>query len=215
MKDETPMPRWAETFAAVLLATAGLTTAWASYQASLWGGEQVSNYGLAGGLLTKASQLDIVAGQSAGIDTALFVAWAEAALQGQEARREFLERRFSPTFRVAFEDWRAQFPENLAGYRIPTREVTRINVPRVVYPEATEAAALRAQANAIFAEGEAANRHSDRFVAVTVLLSTVLFLAGIAQLLDRTRPRLALLGLSAVILIASLVWLVQIPSAAL
>jgi hypothetical protein len=209
-----PMPRWAETLAAVLLSIAGLTTAWASYQASLWGGEQVSHYGVAGGLLTNASQYDILAGQAAGIDTALFVAWTDAALRGDEARREFIERRFSPTFAAAFAEWRTQFPQNLKGYRLPPG-ITRVNAPKVSYPQAAKAAELRAQAAAIFQQGEAANSHSDKFVAVTVLLSTVLFLAGIAQLLHRTKPRLALLGLSGLLLVIALVWLFQIPAAAL
>lgn len=209
-----PMPRWAETLSAILLSIAGLTTAWASYQASLWGGEQVSHYGIAGGLLTSASQYDIIAGQTAVIDTALFVAWTDAALRGEVDRQDFLQRRFSPTFAAAFVPWRAQFPDDLAGYRLPPG-VTQVNVPKVDYPQAAKAAELREKATAIFEKGEAANRHSDRFVAVTVLLSTVLFLTGISQLLRRTAPRLALLGLSGLLLVIALGWLVQIPTAKL
>lgn len=88
----------------------------------------------------------------------------------------------------------------------------RVPVPR--YPEAQDAACLRAAADAAFVAGDSANAHSNRFVAASVLLSTVLFLSGISQLLKRTVPRAAVLGLSAFLLVGVLCWLVQLPTAA-
>jgi hypothetical protein len=208
------MPRWVDTVSAILLSVAGLATAWASYQASLWGGEQVSYYSVAGAKLTNASQLDIVAGQKAGFDTTLFVAWIDSALAGDEDRKDFLERRFSPSFSESFRQWRGKLPENLQGYRLPPGTQPPA-LPPVSYPEAAKAAALRTEAQQIFEKGEAANRNSDRFVAVTVLLSTVLFLAGISQLLQRPEPRIALLGMSGVLLVVSLGWLLGLPASGL
>lgn len=208
------MPRWVDTASAILLSAAGLATAWASYQASLWGGEQVSYYSIASAKLTNASQLDITAGQKAGFDTTLFVAWIDSALAGDEDRKDFLERRFSPSFAESFATWRVRLPENLKGYRLPPGTPAPA-LPAVSYPEAAKARSLRAEAAEIFEKGEAANRNSDRFVAVTVLLSTVLFLAGISQLLARPEPRIALLGMSGLLLIVSLGWLLGLPTSGL
>jgi hypothetical protein len=208
------MPRWVDTVSAVLLSVAGLTTAWASYQASLWGGEQISYYSVASAKLTNASQLDIVASQTAGFDTTLFVAWIDSALSGDTDRKDFLERRFSPAFAAAFRQWRTALPADLKGYRLPPG-TTIPPLPAVGYPQSAKASALREEAAALFEKGEAANTNSDRFVAVTVLLSTVLFLAGISQLLQRPQPRIALLGLSGLLLIVSLGWLFGLPASSL
>lgn len=212
---DAQMPRWVETATAVLLSVAGLTTAWASYQASLWGGEQVSHYSAASAKLTTASQLDIVAGQTAAVDTNLFLSWADASLSGEEQRATFLEFRFSPAFSAAFEIWRKDFPEDLTGFRLPASTQPGTAMPRPVYEQAIEAKALRAEAREIFEAGESANNLSDRFVAITVLLSTVLFLGGISQLMKRAQPRIGMVVLASLICIGAVGWLLTLPSATL
>jgi len=210
-----PMPRWVETATAVLLSVAGLATAWASYQASLWGGEQVSHYSEASAMLTTASQLDIVAGQTAAVDTTLFLSWADASYNGDEQRAEFLQFRFSPSFSTAFETWRKDFPEDLTGFRLPPGSQPGAAMPQPVYEQGTKAAALRGEARKLFEEGEQANSLSDRFVAITVLLSTVLFLGGISQLMKRPRPRIGMVVLASLICIGAVGWLMTLPSATL
>lgn len=208
------MPRWIEMATAILLSAAGLATAWASYQAALWGGEQAASYSVASAKVTDAAKLDLAAGQTSAIDTALFVSWIDAALGGQPARMDFLEKRFSPAFATAFAPWRAQFPEDLEGYRLPNGP-PEVALPRVTYASAEEAARLRTEATRLFALGDEANAVSDRYVAITVLLSTVLFLAGIGQLLKRKEPRIAVLGLAATLGILSTIWMLTLPIEAL
>ncbi len=210
-----PMPRWVETATAVLLSVAGLATAWASYQASLWGGEQMSHYSAASAKLTLASQLDIVAGQTAAVDTTLFLSWAEASFAGDEQRANFLAYRFSPAFSAAFSTWREEFPDDLTGFRLPPGAQPGASMPRPDYPQGTEAQALRAKAGQLFEDGEKANSLSDRFVAITVLLSTVLFLGGISQLMKRPKPRIGMVVLASLICIAAVGWLLTLPSAEL
>jgi hypothetical protein len=68
-----------EVATAALLSAAGLFSAWASYQAALWGGQQASHYALASAKVTEASRLSIVDGQLVGIDGLMFKSWLEAA----------------------------------------------------------------------------------------------------------------------------------------
>lgn len=214
MGDVPAMPRWVDVVTAVLLSVAGLASAFASFQAALWGGEQVSKYSTAGARMTSASQFDIVAGQTAAIDTAVFVAWVDAAHGGEADRAEFLEQRFSPPFAAAFASWRPLLPDDLTGYRLP-QSAPRVSIPRPVYPQSGEAAKLRAEAAGLFAAGETANRNSDRFVAVTVLLSTVLFLGGISQLMKRPGPRIMMLLLAGLLCLGALGWLATLPASRL
>jgi hypothetical protein len=210
-----PMPRWVETATAVLLSVAGLTTAWASYQASLWGGEQMTHYSAASAKLTNASQLDIVAGQTAAVDTTLFLSWADAAFSGEDDRAAFLAFRFSPAFSEAFKSWRVGFPESLEGFTLPEGAKPGSFMPVTTYPQSAKAAALRVEATQLFVDGEEANSISDRFVAITVLLSTVLFLGGISQLMKRPRPRIGMVVLASALCVGAVGWMLTLPSAAL
>jgi hypothetical protein len=209
---EDAMPAWEERIAAVLLSVAGLSTAWASFQAAQWSGEQVSRYSEANAHLTVAAQLDLQAGQIAAFDTILFAAWVAATDAGRPDRARFLETRFSDQFAAAFDTWRQQFAET-APERLPTAGRDQSKMPRPLYAETREAHARRRAASAAFAAGDDANRAGNRFVASTVLLSTVLFLGGISQILKRVRPRLAVLGLASLIGLGALTWLTTLPTA--
>jgi hypothetical protein len=175
----------------------------------------MSHYSVASGKLTTASQLDIVAGQTAAVDTTLFLSWVDSEIAGETDRADFLAFRFSPAFAKAFAPWRAQFPADLKGFRLPPDAKPGSFMPTVTYPQAAEAAALRSEASRIFDEGEAANGISDRFVAITVLLSTVLFLGGISQLLTRPAPRIAMVVLASLLCLGSVAWLLTLPSSGL
>ncbi len=213
---DSEMPAWVEKATAVLLSVAGISTAWASYQAALWNGDQISRYSEANAHLTVASQLDILAGQAAAFDTILFAAWVAATDSGNPERARFLEDRFSPQFAIAFKDWRQHFaasapqqaPQDTAHAADPP------GMPQPLYRETRDAQARRTAASTAFAAGDQANRTGNAFVAVSVLLSTVLFLGGISQILKRFRPRLAVLGLAALLGIGALIWLKALPTAA-
>ena len=97
---ESPLPRRIEITTAVLLSLAGLTSAWASYQAALWGGIQASHYARASAKVTEASRLSIVDGQAVGTDTAMFLGWLNAAADGDEKR--MIRRHSSRSYRTVF-----------------------------------------------------------------------------------------------------------------
>ena len=73
--DATRLLKRIEFTTAALLSVAGLVSAWASYQASLWGGVQASHYAHASAKLTEASRLSIIDGQAFATDSQLFMAW--------------------------------------------------------------------------------------------------------------------------------------------
>lgn len=206
------MPPWVEKLTAVLLSVAGLSTAWASYQATLWNGEQVSRYSEANGHLTVASQLDLQAGQIASFDTILFAAWVAATDAGKSDRARFLEERFSSQFATAFDAWRLYLAEPAIEGATPKERPTP-KMPLPLYTETHDAQVRRAAATEAFSAGDIANRTASWFVAATVLLSTVLFLGGISQIMKRLWPRLAVLALASVICVGALIWLTTLPTA--
>ena len=197
----------------MLLSIAGLVSAWASYQAALWGGEQANHYAQANARTTEATRLSVIDGQAVGTDTLLFTAWLEAAAAGDKRRMLFFEYRFSPEMRAGFDTWRARFPADLRLAPIDNRK--RSQFPRPRHREGIEAQRLQAAAAADFQAGDAANGIGDRFVAATVVLSTVLFLGGISPLLKSTQVRVVLLALAAVIGVAASIFIFSLPAATL
>lgn len=206
---DTRLLRRIEISTAVLLSLTGLISAWASYQASLWGGVQASHYAHASAKVTEASRLSIVDGQLVGTDSMLFMAWIEAAAVDDTARMTFFERRFTPEMHAKFDRWRAKHPGDLRALKMDPNAPTQF--PRPEHAEGIQARALQRAADAEFEEGEQANRTSDRYVAATVVLSTVLFLGGISPLIGGARIRMALLALAALLGIGASFFIFQLP----
>jgi hypothetical protein len=194
---------------ALLLSTAGLFSAWASYQASLWGGVQASHYARASAKMTEASRLSIVDGQLVGTDNMMFRSWLEAAADNDQPRMQFYERRFSPALQSVFKRWRARYPGDLRRFGANPPPPASFEKPR--HREGVEAAALQAAATAELAEGDNANATGDRYVASTVLLSLVLFLGGISPQLENLRIRRMMLGIATLIGLAAAVMILRLP----
>lgn len=207
------MPGWLDAATAILLSGAGLVSAWASYQAALWGGIQASHYTLATAKLTEASRLSIEDGQAAGLDNAMFVAWLNAASDGDAKRMTFFERRFRPELRTVFDKWRASLPADLHSAKIPGS--APVAMPKLVHEQGIKAAALRKAAAIEFQTGEAANAHGDRYTMATVILSLALFLSGISPLLKRNRARVAVLVMAAALGIGATIYIALLPVATL
>lgn len=207
------MPGWLDAATAILLAGAGLVSAWASYQSALWGGIQASHYTLATAKLTEAARLSIEDGQAAAVEGGLFVAWLNAAAANDTRRMTFFERRFPPGMRAAFDKWRATLPADLREAEVSG--TSPIPAPRLTHAQGVAASRLQDAARAEFAAGETANGHGDRYTMATVILSLALFLSGISPLLKRERARLAVLAMAGLLGIAATVYIALLPVATL
>ena len=207
--DDARLLRRIEITTAVLLSVAGLVSAWASYQASLWGGVQASRYAHASAKVTDASRLSIIDGQIFATEAQIFMAWLDAAADSDEARMKFFEHRFSPELRAKFDPWRASHPGDLRRLKMDPNAPRQF--PRPEHKEGIEASRLQSAADAEFEQGEQANRISDRYVAATVVLSTVLFLGGISPLLKGAQIRMALLALATLLGLGASLFIFSLP----
>jgi hypothetical protein len=116
------------------------------------------------------------------------------------------EHRFRPAFQVAFDAWLATDPEHNPGApRGPTY------MPQYKQPGIAKANALDVEADEAFAAGETAGETSDKYVRATVFLASILFLIGISTRFPRRGGRYALVALSGVMLVVSIVLLTQLP----
>jgi hypothetical protein len=200
----------AEIAAALVLSIAALLTSWAGFQAALWDGEQAAHYAEAGAARVKAGQLATEKGQSQAVDLVLFTQWLDA-YAARETRLELYYRaRFRPEFARAFEIW---LKRNASNEAHPPPSPFALPEYRPRHSE--EAAAMEAQADALFERGQHDNEVSDRFVQSTVVLALALFLGGIGQTFERTPVRLALSGLAGLACVYGLIQLVSLPALSL
>lgn len=207
-----PIPRWIESATVTLLALAGVLSAWASFQATLWSGLQDRQYALASARSSGVAFYALVQEQHAAADAAMVSAWLDAATRNDAPLMATYEANFRPDLKPAVAAWRSKLPNNLAA--ASARDLINAGpLPRAPLTEAAMAQNIKRQALDEFAKGERANDVSDRYVASTVVLATVLFLGGISSNFDRRGPRIALVLLAACLGVAVAVFILRLPLA--
>jgi hypothetical protein len=199
--------RTTEFAATILLAFTSVVTSWSGYQASLWGGIQATNYNQANVLRVESARESTVAGQLAGLDVALFMAWLDASSSGNDRLQQFYRKRFRPEFRQAFDAWLATQP--LTNPQAPATPFVNYRSER-----AQRARELEDQSKAWFTAGHEANHYADNYVLGTVVFAVVLFFCGIVPQFSDFRLRVALLGIGMLLLLFGLSRILILPRAA-
>lgn len=186
MADEGQTSR-IEIVIAVVLSVAGLVTSWASYQSSLWSGQQDAHYSRATALRVQASQAALDRSTLRAVEVGLFTSWLSAKSAGDDALAGFYEQRFPADLKPAFEAWMAQRP--LQNPTAPPSPFAMSN-----YGQRGEATSklLEAKADAEFEAGQQANDWSDGYTQSAVALAMAMFFGGIAQVFRARGVRLAL-----------------------
>lgn len=187
---------------AVVLGVAALATAYASYQAELWDGEQAALYTQANALRVEASKVSLQAGQLEGADLMSFGAYLSAFSANKEKLTDFYVQRFRPEFRRVFDIWMESRP-----LLNPDAAPTPFALPEYELTERRAAEELERQAHERFAAGEDANSQGDKFVLATVILANALFFGGINQLPHSLMIRRILLGLAGAFCVAGVAYI--------
>jgi len=190
--------RWerpVEILEAILLGVVAITTAWSGYQAARWDGRQAELYASASTIRITADQLLTLGGQQRLLDVTTFNTWIQAWNDGHKDLAALYERRFSPEFDVAFLAWRAARP-----FSNPDVPPGPSFMPQYVNAQIEHGLELNDEATSDFDEGTHARGISDDYIRTTVVFATVLFLLAIAQRFRVRGVRVAVLGLSGVLL---------------
>lgn len=164
------------TWSAVLMSLAALATSWASYQASLWSGEQAARGASSAAYRARSTQASTRAGQMRLIDIGVFAHWMSAVSQGDSALARFIAARFRPEFVPAYERWIASRP-----LTSPLAAPTPFALPSYRLADEVAADSLERVANDEGAASQRANRISDSYVLDAVIMAMVLFFAGTQQ----------------------------------
>jgi hypothetical protein len=188
-----------EVFITAILALATIATAWSGYQAARWGGLQSTLYSEAGTLRTESARASSTVQRLAQIDLIVYTSWAQAFATGNQDLADFWEQRFRPEFKSVFEAWMASDPMNN-----PDAPAGPFAMPEYDLSLADKAIELEEEAALTFQQGKDANQRSDQYIFNTVILASVLFLAGITSRFNWLPVRVTIALIASAILVYGL-----------
>lgn len=193
-------------FEAVMLSLVALVAAWSGYCAASWDTRSSD-------LLANSSEVQVAAQaatqeglQVRTFDSVAFDAAFSAYVAHDRPAFRLAVRRLRPEYRAAFGAWLAAKPLQHPGVPADPSLLPQYRIAREARGKA-----LTARAHASFKAASAAGSHSDKYVRLTVILATVLFLLGISGHFPIRAARYALLGIGCVLIAYSLVQLLSLP----
>jgi hypothetical protein len=190
----------------VLLAVAAVATAWSSYQANRWNGEQVKAAGRTNALRISAARAQGLAQAQTQVDVATFTEWVNAYARKETTLENFYFRRFRSEFKPSVHAWVATRPlEN------PRAPLTPFAMPQYRLAATAEAKRLDAAAELSAATVQLDVQRSSNYVLGVVLFAVSLFFAGISTKLDDERLKGITLGLGWLVFLGAAAWVATFP----
>jgi hypothetical protein len=191
---------------AVILSIVALLAAWSGYSAAKWSSHASLSLDKSSSARSKADLATVQGLQIRTLDLVTFNTVAAAYESHDTSAFRLSLKRLRPGYRPAFDAWLATHP-----LKNPHAPADPSYMPQYRIPQEAQAKILNAQADAFFAEGQAADGTADKYVRLTVLLAAVLFLVGIGSRFPLPAARYGLGAVAGVLLIVSVIQLLGLP----
>jgi hypothetical protein len=197
---------WMEIAATVLLALAAVATAWSSYQAARWNGEQAKTSSASNRTRIEAARASALANAQTEVDVATFSQWVDAYARKETFLADFYFKRFRKEFKPAVSAWLATRP-----LRNPAAPLTPFAMPEYRLAATAEAERLDARAEELSAQVRRNIQRSTNYVLGVVLFAVALFFAGMSTKLTGPGTRKALLLVGWVVFTGAAAWIAASP----
>ena len=201
-----PRRDWIEIVATVLLSVAAVATAWSSYQATRWNGEQAKAASRANAVRVQAARASGLANSQTQVDVATFIQWVDARATGEADLESFYVERFRDEFRPAFDAWLATDP--LTNADAPP---TPFAMDEYQLEAAAEAERLDAEEAVLSATVRRNIQRAGNYVLGVVLFTVALFFAGMSTRLTGRGSRMVTIGLGCLMFVGTVVWIATFP----
>lgn len=195
-----------EVAAAVLLSLAAVATAWSSYQASRWNGEQAKAFSRATASRIESTKADGLANTQTQIDVATFTQWVDAYATHETELADFYFKRFRREFRPAVSAWIATRP-----LKNPNAPLTPFAMPQYHVAARAEAERLQAAAEVFSASARRNVQRATNYVLAVVLFAASLFFAGMSTKVGGRGVRVGLLTVGWLIFLTAAIWIAASP----
>jgi Domain of unknown function (DUF4337) len=197
---------WVELGATILLALAAVATAWSSYQATRWNGEQAKTSSRVNKTRIEAARAAGRANAETQVDIATFIQWVDAYAKDENELETFYRTRFRKEFRPAFDAWIATRPLESSG-----AAPTPFALPQYRLASAAEAAELDEEAEVLAAQVRRDIQRASNYVLAVVLFAVSLFFAGMSTRLGAPGLRTSLLAVGWMVFAGTVVWVATSP----
>lgn len=201
--------RWQRHFelaATLLLAMAAVATAWSSYQAARWRGEQARAQSASIAARVESTRAANVANRQGQIDVALFTQWVDAYARNETELSDFYDKRFRPEFKPAFNAWVATRPR-----KNPNAPLSPFAMPQYKLAATATSDRLEAKAAASSVSAGTFIQRADDYSLAVVLFASSLFFAGISTRLNGSTMRNVVLGLGYALFLGAVIWIATFP----
>jgi hypothetical protein len=192
--------------ATVLLAIAAVATAWSSYQATRWNGEQALAASRTNQIRVEAARAQAQGESQTQVDVATFIQWVDANAREDDELAAFYEERFRDEFQPAFDAWLATDP-----FENPEAPPTPFAMDEYQVAATEDAAELDEQEQASAAEVRRNVLRASDYVLGVVLYAVALFFAGMSTKLENPRMRTTLLAVGYLVFLGTLAWMATFP----
>lgn len=189
--------------AALILGLAATLTAWAAFRGSLTSDLVLKNYSSQQATIAQANDFYSRADQQEQLETTLFLDWAVAISAGSVDAAGYLSEVMSDEMKAAVEWWSSQPEDSIPATPFTTDNPVYAELPSQVL--IAEGDALLEEADAMRLAAEDADTRSDRFELANVFFAVVLFVAGLATLVNRRSIQVGFLVLSVIGVVAGFV----------
>jgi hypothetical protein len=192
---------------AVILSLVALAAAWSGYSAAKWDTHSSDLLGKSLELQVQAEAAREDALQIRTFDSVSFDAAFSAYVAHDKPAFELAIKRLRPGYRSAFNAWLAEKPlTNPDAPADPTK------MPQYKVPGEAEVQSLTEETHASFEASRVAGNNSDKYVWLTVIFATVLFLIGISSHFPIRSARYGLIGVGCILILYCLVRLLTLPA---
>ena len=190
----------------VLLAVAAVATAWSSYQATRWNGEQAQAASRTNAIRLEATRAADRANTESEVDVATFIQWVNADRTGAKDLADYYVTHFRPEFRSAFVAWQQATASQGAG-----APPTPFAMPAYRVASQEEAQRLDNAAEASSAEVRVAIQRASNYVLTVVLYAISFFFVGMSNQINRRPLRIALVAIACAVVLGTLAWTATFP----
>ena len=195
-----------EVVATILLAFAAVATAWCSYQATRWNGEQATASSRTNAIRIEAARAQGLAEAQTQVDVQTFTQWVDAYARRESELADFYFLRFRKEFKPAVDAWLATRP-----LRSQNAPLSPFAMPEYRLAAAREAERLDAEAEVSSATVRRNIQRASNYVLGVVLCAVALFFAGMSTKLRDPRLRKITVALGCVFFVGTIAWIATFP----
>ncbi len=195
-----------EIAATVLLSVAAVATAWSSYQATRWNGEQAKAASRTNAIRIDAARAQGLAEAQTQVDVATFTSWVDAYARDETMLADFYFKRFRAEFKPAVNAWIAERP-----LRNPDAPLTPFAMPQYRLAARAETERLDAEAEVSAAVVQRNIQRASNYVLAVVLFAVSLFFAGLSTKLSDRRLRTIVVAVGCVVFLGTAIWVATSP----